>query len=590
MKVKHHAKKKHQRLDILQFGFLLAFGLIVTRLGYWQLYKHTQLASAAMDQYETSWRVDSKRGLIKDISQKILVGNQEEYTLFAQPPVLHQAPTEIADKLVPILINLDEPENDRQATDEAWLEERETWWHDYVVSKLSSEDKQWLALAHGLNRDQKKEIQSFDIWGLGFDTHFARMYPDASVSAQLLGFVGKTQQGEDLGYFGLEGFYDLELRGREGVVRQQQTALGLPLLFGQNDQLNQEQGSDLTLTVSKSLQYQIENKLKVALETYGAKSGEVVVMNPRTGAVIAMASFPNYDPASFMKFPPSYYRNPVISDLYEPGSTFKVLTVAAGIEEGVINPSTQCPDCDGPRIISGFPIRTWNEVYNPNINMQDALAKSDNTAMVFVQEQLGKDRFLKWLRNFGMNQETGVDLQGEASVPWRDDADWRTIDVATASFGQGFATTSLHMVQAVSAIANGGKLMQPYIVEQVERENETITTRPKVIREVISPQTAQTVTEMMVYTAQQGDAKWALPEGIKIAGKTGTSQIAGEGGYLEDKTIASFIGFAPADDPQFVMLVKLREPTSSPWGSETAAPLWFDILPLLLTNRAVGSL
>jgi len=229
-------------------------------------------------------------------------------------------------------------------------------------------------------------------------------------------------------------------------------------------------------------------------------------------------------------------------------------------------------------VINGFSIKTWDGVYNPDISMRDALAKSDNTAMVFVSEQIGASRFLQKLRDFGYNEKTGVDLQGEAQYRFREDKDWREIDTATASFGQGIASTSLQLTRAAAAIANGGKLLQPYVVAQVTQGDQVIETKPKVIRQVISPQTAKTVTDMMVYTASQGDAKWALPEGVSVAGKTGTAQIAGEGGYLSDKTIASFIGFAPAENPQFVMLVKLREPTSSPWGSETAAPLWFEIL------------
>lgn len=569
------------RLAWFQKGLLLIFFTIIIRLGYWQIWKHTELASAAMDQYESSQRLDSQRGWIMDQGGRILVGNREEYTLFAQPQLLTDDPDDIAEKLAPVILTSIE-KTPEQATDEAWLKAQQKVLEDQLEANLADADRQWIALAHGLSREQRATIEGMGFHALGFDTHYARYYPDASLSAQLLGFVGKTDTGEDQGYFGLEGYYDLELRGRKGIIHQQQTALGLPLLLGKRQKLKEDQGSSLTLTIDRELQYEVEKKLLAGLEHYGAKSGEVVIMNPQTGAILAMASYPNYDPGVFFRFPPTYYRNPAISDLYEPGSTMKIVTMAIGIETGAITPQTICPVCAAPRVINGYTIRTWNDVYNPNIDMREALAKSDNTAMVYAEEQIGKGPFLRELRDFGFNEKTGVDLQGEAEYSFRDDDQWRTIDLATSSFGQGIATTSLQLVRAAAVIANGGKLVRPYVVASVKQGEQNIETEPKVIRQVISPETAQVVTEMMEYSADHGDAQWTVPEGVRVAGKTGTAQIAGDGGYLEDKTIASFIGFAPADNPQFVMLVKLREPTSSPWGSETAAPLWFSILPLLL--------
>lgn len=569
------------RLKIVKLAFFCGFFAILLRLGYWQIWKHTELASAAANQYTSNIRLAPKRGIIRDRNGQILVTNEERYRLFAEPHRLQLPPAEIAEKLTPVLLRSLEPDP-IQASDEAWLEQQEDRITADVLGKISDPSKKWVALATRLTRQQKEQIEQLSIKGLGFDTEMLRHYPDASVSAQLLGFVGKTDTGDDQGYFGLEGYYDLELRGRSGVMRQQTSALGMPILLGGRERLDEDEGSELTVTIDKSLQYQIEEKLKAALERYGAVSGDVTVMDPHTGAIIAMASFPNYDPSEFIKYAPSTYRNPIVSDLYEPGSTLKVLTMAAGIESGAITPETQCDRCGAPRVISGYTIRTWNEVYTDGINMRDALANSDNTAMVFIQEQVGKTRFLKTFRDFGLGEKTGVDLEGEAQYIFRPDADWRTLDVATSSFGQGIATTSLQVTRAVAAIANGGKLLRPYVVQSVGSQGETVTTQPKVLREVISPETAKAVTEMMVYTASQGDAKWALPEGVTVAGKTGTAQIAEKGQYLEDKTIASFVGFAPAHNPKFVMLVKLREPTSSPWGSETAAPLWFEILPLLL--------
>ncbi len=570
-----------RRLQFWMFCLVCAFAVVIGRLAYWQIWKHDELSSIAAEQYESWVPLKTQRGSIYDSNGAVFATNQELYTLFAEPHHIDQPATEIAELLTPIVLDGREIP-DEYATDEAWLKEEEERVELQLAKTLDQPERKWVSLWSRLTREQRDSIQALNIRGIGFDPRMYRFYPDASVSAQLLGFVGKDEAGQDVGYFGLEGYYDLELRGREGVVQEQRTALGLPIALGKSSKLSAHGGKDIRLTLNKGIQNQVEQALLAGIERYGAKSGEVVAMDPQTGEIIAMASYPNYDPSNFIEYDPKLYRNPSVSDLYEPGSTMKVITMALGIETGAITTQTECTDCDGPRVISGFSIKTWNEEYNPGISMIDGLAKSDNTAMVFAQERIGKERFLSGLRDFGFAETTGVDLQGEAQYEFREDSKWRTIDLATASFGQGIATTSINLVRAVAAIANGGKLVQPHVVAEVLEEGGEHSVEPYMQRQVISAETAETVTEMMVYTAKQGDAKWTDSENITVAGKTGTAQIAEKGQYLEDATLTSFIGFAPAEDPQVVMLVKLREPTSSPWGSETAAPLWYEILPLVL--------
>lgn len=569
------------RLKTWCFLLGISFVVVLFRLAYWQIWKHDELVTSADQQYESWVTLRTQRGTVFDKNGSVLATNQELYTVFAEPYRFQLSASEVAEKLEPIIFSSLEMTED-EATDEAWLKDRHELLKSQLVTSLDQPERKWVPVWPRLTREQRSAIEALKISGLGFDPHMYRYYPDASVSAHLLGFVGKNDTGEDTGYFGVEGFYDLELRGREGLVQQERTALGLPITLANSRQLSAQAGKDIVLTIEKGLQHQVEQRLLRGIERYGAKSGEVVIMNPETGAIIAMASFPNYDPADFISFDPKSYRNPVVSDLYEPGSTMKVVTMALGVETGAITPQTTCDKCGGPRTISGFQIRTWNEEYNPNISMIDGLAKSDNTAMVFAQERIGKEAFLQGLRDFGFGETTGIDVQGEAKNDFREDSQWRTVDVATASFGQGIATTSINLVRAVSAIANGGRLVQPHVVKEVLEEDGVSVIEPYVQRRVISEETAKTVTEMMAYTANQGDAKWTNTENIQVAGKTGTAQIAENGKYLEDATLTSFIGFAPANNPKFVMLVKLREPTSSPWGSETAAPLWYEILPLLL--------
>ena len=264
-----------------------------------------------------------------------------------------------------------------------------------------------------------------------------------------------------------------------------------------------------------------------------------------------------------------------MADLFEPGSTFKILTVAAGLDAGIINPDTACTKCSGPRKIGGYTIRTWNDQYNPGITMTEALAKSDNTAMIFVAQKLGANRFGQYMKDFGIGQNLDLDLQEDSDTPFPKKLG--PAELATTSFGQGVSLNSFQLIRAAAAIANQGQMMKPTIVDSVydPQTGKTIKYQPQEIRQVISTETATKVTKMMVKAAQKGEAQW-IGKDYLVAGKTGTSQIPSpDGGYREEATIASFVGFAPPDDPEFIMLVKLVEPQSSPWAAETAAPLWF---------------
>ena len=324
------------------------------------------------------------------------------------------------------------------------------------------------------------------------------------------------------------------------------------------------------------------------MEKYGAKEGSVVVLDPKTGGVLAMASFPNYDPSNFAAFPKELYINPVVAGSYEPGSTFKSLVMAAAIHDKLITPQTMM-DESGPVESGPYFIRTWNNEYHGSISMTQVLEYSSNVGMVFVAKKLGHDRLLSAIKRFGFGKPTNIDLEDESSPTLRDDNAWAEVDELTASFGQGIAVTPIQMVTAVAALANGGKLMQPHVVKEIrEGSGRVIPVKPKVVRQVISPEAARITAEMMVEAVDKGEAKWAKPVGYRIAGKTGTAQIPVAGHYDETKTIASFVGFAPVDDPKFVMLVTLREPQSSQWGSETAAPLFFTIAREFFTYYGIG--
>jgi cell division protein FtsI/penicillin-binding protein 2 len=388
--------------------------------------------------------------------------------------------------------------------------------------------------------------------------------------------VGKDTVGEAKGYFGLEGLYDLELRGRSGVVSQEKDASGKPILIGEYHELEAVNGRSLVLNLDRAVQKIVEDYLNKGLAKYKASKGEVIVMDPKSGKIIAMAAFPNYDPANYEEFDKNLFRNPCIAETYEPGSTFKVLVMAAAIDSGVVKPDTVCDICSGPVRIGSYTIGTWNDQYHPGIDMKGVIERSDNVGMVFVSQKLGKEKLLDYLTKFGIGKKTGIDLEEEQSPELRNSENWKDIDVATAAFGQGVAVTAMQMVRSVAAIANHGLLPTPQVVNRVIGESE-IPLSINIPNRVISEKTAAAMTKIMVNAVDKGEAKWAKPKGYNIAGKTGTAQVPVSGHYDDEKTIASFVGFAPAENPLFVMLVKLREPQTSPWGSETAAPLWFSI-------------
>jgi len=558
------------RINFLLIFFILGGFLVIGRLFFWQVLSFDDLKAMAEGQHWISFEIPAQRGEILASDGSPLASDEEAFLVFASLPEIKQDKNEVAEKIAPLL----EPENEATMT-------------SLIKERLSRSDLVWVPLKHKVSREVKSQIESLKIGGIGFEEEQNRSYPEGSSSAHLLGFVGNDVNGQEKGYFGLEGFYDLELKGRPGFLQREKDAVGKPILVGEVKKEKERQGRTLVTTIDRTIQFIINEKLKEGLARYGALSGTVTIMEPKTGAILGMASLPNYDPAKFFAYDKTLYSNPAVALAYEPGSTFKVLVMSAALNEDIVKPETRCDKCDGPRIISDYTIKTWNEKYFPNSTMTEVIQHSDNIGMVFVGEKLGIEKMYSYLQKFGLGQATGIDLEDESSPKLRPKNEWKLIDLATASFGQGVALTPIQMLRAVAVIANGGKLVKPFLVKEVISEQGKTEIQPKIGDEVLKPSTTSIMTEMMVNAVDNGESKWAKPKGYRIAGKTGTAQIPVAGHYDQEKTIASFIGFAPADNPQFVMLVTLREPTSSPWGAETAAPLWFDMAREIFTYYGI---
>lgn len=562
------------RAHLLLVTLFLAFLLVEFRLFYWQVIKGNRLEAQANQQYERLTVNTGKRGSIYTSDGHLLVGNEKVYRLFAEPQLYQESQEKIFQQISNILLELNT--DYKEATEEAKKEETKKEFESFLKNKLAINDKRWVGIISGVTENLKTKIENLKISGLGFDPYYQRFYPEASMAAHVTGFVGKDEDGEAIGYFGVEGSLNKELSAKKNKE--------ITSSFSFDDDLSRKiNGRDITLTIRRDIQFLIETELKLAIEKYGASSGEVIVMEPQTGKVLGLAACPNYDQKNFYKFPPDFYKNPSVTNFYEPGSTFKVLTVAIGLDNGVITPETECDKCDKPRTIGKYTIRTWDDVYHPNITMTDALAKSDNIAMIFAREKIGKDNFINYIKQFGFGQKITNDLQEDTSPSFPDK--WGEIELATRSFGQGISATSIQVIRAINSIANQGMMVQPQFIEKVtdKETGQEIETKTIDLAQVVSPETAKKVTKMMIESANHGEAQWIASKDYLVAGKTGTSQVIDDqGGYDDEKTIASFIGFAPADHPKFIMLTKLNEPTVSPWAAETAAPLWYKIADKLI--------
>lgn len=562
------------RLQFLQAVYLLCFLAIIFRLGYWQIVKTDDLKVLAEQQHLRSRTIEAPRGTIYSSDDSLLVSNKPSFLVYGLPKVLtdkKKTTLMLSDILAPI----------KEST-----EAGKKRFKDELLGSLS-QDLFWVPIVKNVDLDVKDQIEKLNIQGIGFEPTQARFYPEASSSSHLLGFVAADSSGRQAGYFGIEGFYNGELKGMEGKIVEEKDAKGLPILIGKFSQRVPKKGFDLVLNLDRSVQYIVEKKLKEGIEKFGAKGASAVVLDPQTGAVLAMASYPNYDPSHYADFPREYFKNPIVADSYEPGSTFKILVMSAGINEGVIKQDTICDNCSGPVQVGGFFIRTWNNKYQEKLTMTDTIVHSNNTGMVFVAKKLGLDKFYDYIQKYDFGTTTNVDLQDETNPEIRPKEKWKEVDLATASFGQGIAVTAMQMIKAVGAIANQGMMMEPHIVKYIKSEGKVTEIKPKVVASPITPATAKIMTEMMVTAVDKGEAKAFKPRGFRIAGKTGTAQIPVEGHYDANKTIASFVGFAPADAPRFAMLVRYDQPTASIYGAETAAPTFFSIARELFTYYGI---
>lgn len=439
-------------------------------------------------------------------------------------------------------------------------------------------------------KDIDNNLTEVEIDGLGFILNYFRFYPEGNVGSNLIGFVSS---GNDIpeGNYGLEGFFNEELSGVYGSVSADKNARGEMIIINDREYTKPIDGSDLTLTIDRSIQYAACQKLNEFAEKHPMDGGSVIIMKPNTGEIIAMCSYPDYDPNNYQDVEDiSVYNNPAIFDQYEPGSIFKTITMAAALDQGKVTPETTYYD-EGQVMVKGWDKPIKNSDFDTHggygeATMNSVLENSLNTGAIFAMEQVGADIFADYVKNFGFGEKTGIEMETESggNIQYLEKEKIQEIYAATASFGQGITVTPLQMITAYNAIANNGVLMKPYVVKKItDSDGDTTETQPIAIKRVISDKAATILSGMLVNVIDSGHAKLAAVDGYYLGGKTGTAQVASASsrGY-GSKTIHTFVGFGPVEDPQFVMLVKLDNPADYVYAASSAAPLFGEIAKFVL--------
>lgn len=431
-------------------------------------------------------------------------------------------------------------------------------------------------------------LQQQKIPGIVLEEEEGRTYPEGSLAAHVIGYVGFNDTRR-VGRYGAEGYFDSILRGDLGFLSGERDTSGRIIGVAGSEFKAAQDGADVVLTIDRVVQAFAEQELQKGVQRYRAERGSILVMNPKTGDIVAMATYPTFDPNAYFAVRDARVQtNPIISDSFEPGSILKPIIMAGAINDSLVTPETTMID-SGPVHVSKFTINTFDGKHRGIQTMTQVLEQSNNIGMVWVAQKMGAERMYDYLRRFGFGERTGVELDGETQTTLREPQKWNVATIATTGFGQGIAVTPIQALNGINAIANNGILMQPHIVQRIRASGSDVkTVLPAPVRQVVSPASAEKVSAMMVSVIENGVGRLAHVPGYYLAGKTGTAQVADETGkYSQDKKIITFAGFGPVPDPKFSILIKLDNPYGLSFASGTAAPMFHNIASKLLTYYQV---
>ena len=548
-------EKKWIRFRIFLVGafFISGLGVILARAYQLQVLEKDKLTSIAQSGYRGVVKLPPRRGTIYDREGHELAVTVEVESIYAHPGQVQnkiQAAKDLAGAL--------------------GTKER-------AIMDLLKSERPFVWLERKTSPDKVRKTKVLNIEGVGFTTEARRYYPGKEIAGHVLGFAGEDNQGLE----GLEKKYDSLLKGPDYTLVQMRDALGRPFSVSRPDPEDQEI-RDLVLTIDKDIQYAAEQALRKAVEETRAKSGHCIMVDPETGEVLAMAVVPLFNPNVFWEHQPFQWRNRAVTDCYEPGSTIKAYLVAAALDSGLVSPETKFFCENGEYKVGNITIHDHDRKGHGFLTVSEIVSYSSNIGAVKIGERIGYKRFTDYLKRFGFGEKTGIDLPGEREGFVRPIKEAKEIDKATAYFGQGLTVNSLHLVMAMAAIANGGKLMRPYVVKEVRdlRGRVIEKTEPRLVRKVLSPEAARITTRILEGVVEEkGTGSLAAVSGYRIAGKTGTSQKVDPRTrrYSNKNYVALFIGFAPVDKPKMVMLVVVDEPETKKYGGLAAAPVFKEV-------------
>lgn len=566
-------KKIRFRIFIIGSIFSLFFTIIAAKAVYLQIFCGTWLSQQAANQYEESFKSSEKRGTIYDTNLKEMAVSVDVTSIAAHPRQIKDA--RATAKSLAGILKIDRKE---------------------LIKKLSS-DKKFVWIKRQVNPKETETVRNLKITGIDFIPEHNRFYPNKMLSAQILGFTNIDDQGIE----GIEFYYDAHLRGSTSKFTVLKDALGRGF-DAEKRRVSKFRGNNLILTIDSTIQYIAEKALEEAVTEFSAKSGMAVIMAPKTGAVLAMAHFPFFNPNAFNGFDKKLWRNRIITDPFEPGSTMKIFSAAAALESGNAFPNSIFY-CENGAYKIGQEVVHDTRPYGW-LSLQQIIKHSSNIGAVKVTEITGPESLYKTLRDFGFGSKTGIDCPGETTGSLSPFKQWAKIDAGTISFGQGISVSALQLASAASAIANEGLLMKPYIVQAITDQNGRLikSFEPRIVRRVVSEKTARALVRIMqTVITKGGTGVKAAIEGYSVCGKTGTAQkIDEKGEYSGGKFTSSFVGFAPAEKSEVVILVVIDEPQEQHYGSIVAAPAfrkiahkilnYMNIPPKGKTNRLIVSL
>ncbi|OGY54291.1 MAG: hypothetical protein A2912_04610 [Candidatus Buchananbacteria bacterium RIFCSPLOWO2_01_FULL_40_23b] len=555
-----------KRISILLF-FIIIFGAaIIFRLFFLQVIQHSFYLSLAQERQEVLKSLIPQRGSIyvrENGELYSLVTNREYFLVYAEPAKISDV-GKVIDRLTPIL-NLEEKE---------WKE---------LLGRISKKNDPYEPVKHKVTKKQVEELEKLNLAGIGFLPETYRFYPEKGLGSHIFGFVG-IKDDKKIGQYGLEGYFDQELSGRPGLIKSFKDAIGSLITIGPRSIKKAENGIDLVLSLDRQIQYTACQKLKRFYDSYQAQGGTVIIMAPKTGAILAMCSYPDFDPAEYQLTKDiNYFNNPAIFYEYEPGSVFKTMTMSAALDVGKITPETTYEDT-GELKIGPFTIRNFDNRAYGQQTMTQALAQSLNLGAAYAAEQIGRNVFQDYVKRFGFGQVTGLELETEVDGSIKNLEKIADVYYLTASYGYGISVTPLQLAAAYGAIANNGLLMKPYVVaEKILVDGTNLITKPESISQVISEKTASIITGMLTQVVESSYDRKAKVPNYYLAAKTGTALIPAPGGGYGNETIHTIVGFGPVRNPAFVILIKMDKIKNGPrFASDSIGPLFGEIAKFLL--------